>query len=105
MLSADRGSGKPPPARTCPCVQVARPAHAGVRTGHETAFFPSGPTAAIARSPSTTTVTRRNPLPVPTASPVLVLGAGPGLGLQIARRFGRAGHPVVLTARGADRLD
>ncbi len=44
-------------------------------------------------------------MPVPTASPVLVLGAGHGLGLQIARRFGRAGHPVVLVARGADRLD
>ena len=44
-------------------------------------------------------------MPVPTASPVLVLGAGPGLGLEVARRFGRAGHPVVLAARGADRLD
>jgi NADP-dependent 3-hydroxy acid dehydrogenase YdfG len=44
-------------------------------------------------------------MPVPATSPALVLGAGPGLGLQIARRFGRAGHPVVLAARGADRLD
>jgi NADP-dependent 3-hydroxy acid dehydrogenase YdfG len=44
-------------------------------------------------------------MPVSATSPALVRGAGPGLGLQIARRFGRAGHPVVLAARGADRLD
>jgi NADP-dependent 3-hydroxy acid dehydrogenase YdfG len=37
-------------------------------------------------------------------SPTLVLGAGPGLGLQIARRFGQVGHPVVLAARSAERL-
>jgi NADP-dependent 3-hydroxy acid dehydrogenase YdfG len=59
----------------------------------------------IVESPATIAVTRRNPMPAPTASPVLVLGAGPGLGLHVARRFGGAGHPVVLTARGADRLD
>lgn len=36
--------------------------------------------------------------------PVLVLGAGPGLGLSIARRFGREGHPVALVARNANHL-
>jgi len=44
-------------------------------------------------------------MPTSITPPVLVLGAGPGLGLQVARRFGRAGHPVVLAARGAERLD
>ncbi|WP_344653332.1 SDR family NAD(P)-dependent oxidoreductase [Cryptosporangium japonicum] len=37
--------------------------------------------------------------------PVLIVGAGPGLGLSIARRFGRDGHPVALIARNQDRLD
>ena len=33
----------------------------------------------------------------------LVVGVGPGLGLAIARRFGRAGHPVALLSRNAQR--
>jgi len=37
--------------------------------------------------------------------PVLVAGAGPGLGLAIARRFGREGHPVALLSRTEDRHD
>ena len=44
-------------------------------------------------------------MPPSATSPALVLGAGPGLGMAIARRFGRAGHPVVLAARSAGRLD
>ncbi|MFF2555048.1 SDR family NAD(P)-dependent oxidoreductase [Nocardia sp. NPDC058058] len=34
----------------------------------------------------------------------VVIGAGPGLGAAAARRFGRAGHPVGLIARDAERL-
>src|SRR4051812_45112292 len=34
---------------------------------------------------------------------LLVAGAGPGLGLAIARRFGRAGHPVALLSRHSHR--
>lgn len=37
---------------------------------------------------------------MPTA---VVIGAGPGLGLSMARRFGRAGHAVVLVSRSAAR--
>ncbi|MFB8003563.1 SDR family NAD(P)-dependent oxidoreductase [Nocardia sp. NPDC056000] len=33
-----------------------------------------------------------------------MIGAGPGLGAAAARRFGRAGHPVGLIARDAERL-
>ncbi|TDP97727.1 SDR family NAD(P)-dependent oxidoreductase [Labedaea rhizosphaerae] len=39
----------------------------------------------------------------PNNGPVLVLGAGPGLGMAVARRFGRAGQPVVLVSRSANR--
>ena len=41
----------------------------------------------------------------PKKSPVLVVGVGPGLGLSIARRFGREGHPVALLSRNAHRHD
>lgn len=34
---------------------------------------------------------------------ILVAGAGPGLGLAMARRFGREGHPVALLSRTAHR--
>ena len=34
----------------------------------------------------------------------LVVGAGDGLGLAVARRFGREGHPVVIVARKAEPL-
>lgn len=34
-----------------------------------------------------------------------LVGAGPGPGLACARRFGAAGHTVVLLARSADHLD
>lgn len=37
--------------------------------------------------------------------PILIVGAGPGLGLSIARKFGREGHPVALISRSADRHD
>jgi len=41
-----------------------------------------------------------------TSAPwVLVTGASGGIGLELARCFARAGHPVVVTARGAERLD
>ncbi|PUB26278.1 NADP-dependent 3-hydroxy acid dehydrogenase YdfG [Promicromonospora sp. AC04] len=33
----------------------------------------------------------------------VVLGVGPGLGLAMASRFGRAGHPVAVVSRSADR--
>lgn len=33
----------------------------------------------------------------------VVLGVGPGLGLAIARRFGRAGHPVAVVSRSDAR--
>ncbi len=35
----------------------------------------------------------------------VVLGVGPGLGLSIARRFGRAGHPVAVVSRSDARHD
>lgn len=40
-----------------------------------------------------------------TAAPgaAVVLGVGPGLGLAMARRFGRAGHPVAVVSRSAAR--
>ena len=42
----------------------------------------------------------------PTEIPsLLVAGAGPGLGLAIARRFGREGHPVALLSRNTHRHD
>ncbi|WP_157018511.1 SDR family NAD(P)-dependent oxidoreductase [Cryptosporangium arvum] len=37
--------------------------------------------------------------------PILIVGAGPGLGLSMARRFGRDGHPVALISRRPDRHD
>ncbi|MFC7623411.1 SDR family NAD(P)-dependent oxidoreductase [Microlunatus sp. GCM10028923] len=33
----------------------------------------------------------------------VVLGVGPGLGLSIARRFGRGGHPVAVVSRSSAR--
>lgn len=42
---------------------------------------------------------------VPKHDPVLVVGVGPGLGLSIARRFGREGHPVALISRSPERHD
>lgn len=39
------------------------------------------------------------------SGPVLVVGAGPGIGASVARRFGRAGHPVGLVARDRSRLE
>ncbi|WP_369372897.1 SDR family NAD(P)-dependent oxidoreductase [Promicromonospora sp. Populi] len=33
----------------------------------------------------------------------VVLGVGPGLGLAMASRFGKAGHPVAVVSRSADR--
>ncbi len=38
------------------------------------------------------------------AGSVLVVGAGPGLGLAVARRFAREGHPAGLLARSPDRV-
>ncbi|WP_219469036.1 SDR family NAD(P)-dependent oxidoreductase [Nonomuraea rhizosphaerae] len=35
---------------------------------------------------------------------IAVIGAGPGIGLAVARRFGREGFSVALTARDATRL-
>lgn len=35
----------------------------------------------------------------------VVVGAGPGNGAALARRFAKAGHPVALIARDAQRLD
>jgi NADP-dependent 3-hydroxy acid dehydrogenase YdfG len=35
---------------------------------------------------------------------ILVCGHGPGISDAVARRFGRAGHPVAIVARNADRL-
>lgn len=40
-----------------------------------------------------------------SAPTIAVVGAGPGLGRSIARRFGRAGHPVALIARTPSTLD
>lgn len=36
---------------------------------------------------------------------LLICGHGPGIGHSVARRFGRAGHPLHLVARREDRLD
>lgn len=38
------------------------------------------------------------------ANTCIVVGVGPGLGAAVARRFSRAGHPVALAARNADKL-
>ena len=35
---------------------------------------------------------------------ILIIGAGPGIGQAVARRFGREGWTVVLSARNAERL-
>jgi NADP-dependent 3-hydroxy acid dehydrogenase YdfG len=35
---------------------------------------------------------------------IIVCGHGPGISDAVARRFGRAGHPVAIVARNADRL-
>jgi NADP-dependent 3-hydroxy acid dehydrogenase YdfG len=35
---------------------------------------------------------------------IVVCGHGPGISDAVARRFGRAGHPVAIVARNADRL-
>ena len=35
---------------------------------------------------------------------IIVCGHGPGISDAVARRFGRAGHPVALVARNAERL-
>lgn len=40
----------------------------------------------------------------PRSGAVFVIGAGPGVGLETARRFARAGHPVGLVARDPERL-
>ena len=37
--------------------------------------------------------------------PVLILGGGSDIGLAIAHRFAKAGHPIVLAARNVDRLE
>ncbi|WP_152362220.1 SDR family NAD(P)-dependent oxidoreductase [Microlunatus speluncae] len=53
----------------------------------------------------TTVETAAQPAP-PEASAqgvVVVLGVGPGLGLSVARRFGRGGHPVAVVSRSATR--
>jgi short-subunit dehydrogenase len=34
-----------------------------------------------------------------------IVGAGPGLGLELARTFASAGHPVAMLARNKARLD
>ncbi len=35
----------------------------------------------------------------------VIVGVGPGLGLELARTFGSAGHPVAMLARDKARLD
>jgi NAD(P)-dependent dehydrogenase (short-subunit alcohol dehydrogenase family) len=47
------------------------------------------------------------PLREPSQSSVLVVGVGAsrGLGAAIARRFWRAGHPVVIAGRNAEKLE
>jgi len=40
-----------------------------------------------------------------TKRPVIVAAAGPGVGLAVARRFARDGHPVALIARRPQALD
>ena len=37
--------------------------------------------------------------------PVLILGGGSDIGLAIAHRFAKAGHPIVLAARNVSRLE
>ncbi|MBN6054453.1 SDR family NAD(P)-dependent oxidoreductase [Nonomuraea sp. RK-328] len=39
----------------------------------------------------------------PSRGPAVVVGAGPGLGMSVARRLGREGHPVALVSRNAAR--
>jgi NADP-dependent 3-hydroxy acid dehydrogenase YdfG len=38
------------------------------------------------------------------AETILVCGHGPGISDAVARRFGKAGHPVAIVARNAERL-
>jgi NADP-dependent 3-hydroxy acid dehydrogenase YdfG len=38
------------------------------------------------------------------AETILVCGHGPGISEAVARRFGKAGHPVAIVARNAERL-
>jgi len=40
-----------------------------------------------------------------TLGTVIIVGVGPGLGLELARTFARAGHPVAMLARDKARLD
>jgi short-subunit dehydrogenase len=35
----------------------------------------------------------------------VIVGVGPGLGLELARIFGNAGHPVAMLARDKAKLD
>jgi len=42
-------------------------------------------------------------VPATQISSMLIAGVGPGLGLAVARRFGREGHPVALLSRHPDR--
>lgn len=42
---------------------------------------------------------------MPDNGPCIIVGAGPGLGAALARRFSAAGHPVVLGARDAQRIE
>jgi NAD(P)-dependent dehydrogenase (short-subunit alcohol dehydrogenase family) len=41
---------------------------------------------------------------MPDLGSVLILGAGPGLGAALARRFAKAGHPVVVASRHPQKL-
>jgi NADP-dependent 3-hydroxy acid dehydrogenase YdfG len=50
-------------------------------------------------------MTEETHMPATPMSTMLIAGAGPGLGLSIARRFGREGHPVALLSRHPDRYD
>ena len=40
-----------------------------------------------------------------TLGTVIIVGVGPGLGLELARTFANAGHPVAMLARDKARLD
>jgi NAD(P)-dependent dehydrogenase (short-subunit alcohol dehydrogenase family) len=40
-----------------------------------------------------------------TLGTAIIVGVGPGLGLELARAFAAAGHPVAMLARGKARLD
>src|SRR3954447_19590816 len=42
-------------------------------------------------------------MPTTALPSIVVAGTGPGLGLAIARRFGREGHPVALLSRNPHR--